>query len=76
MSTIRMQVIPPNVLGARLPIEGMVAPVITGKGHKDYACGSCGSLLLQRVRTTQVRDLVLRCPRCGSLNEVPTPPAH
>lgn len=71
MSTVRMQVVPPQDLGGRTPLETPVAPAITGKGENDYVCGTCGSTLMQHVRYTQVRDLVLHCSRCGSTNEVP-----
>lgn len=74
MSTVRMQVVPPNEAPGRDPIEATTAPAITGKGETDYVCGSCGSTLLRRMFYSQVRDLVLRCGRCGATNEIP--PSH
>lgn len=71
MSTIRMQVIPPQDAGQRDPIEAITAPAITGKGETDYVCGSCGSTLLSHMFYAQVRNLVLRCNRCGSINQPP-----
>jgi predicted RNA-binding Zn-ribbon protein involved in translation (DUF1610 family) len=73
MSTVRMQVVPPNKTPERDPIEATTAPAITGKGETDFVCGSCGSTLLRRMYYAQVRDLVLRCSRCGATNEIPPP---
>ncbi len=71
MSTVRMQVIPPQEIGERGAIESVMAPVISGKGQTDYVCGSCGSVLLRRMFYAQVRDLVFRCGHCGATNRIP-----
>lgn len=73
MSTVRMQVVPPHEIAGRGAIEGVMAPVISGKGETDYTCGSCGSVLLRRMYYAQVRDLVLKCGCCGATNQIPPP---
>jgi predicted RNA-binding Zn-ribbon protein involved in translation (DUF1610 family) len=35
--------------------------------ENDYACGSCGTVLL-RATAGQVHNVLLRCSRCGALN--------
>lgn len=46
------------------------APLFTGNGLIDYACGGCGAVLCQRMRSGQLAGMVFRCS-CGELNRVP-----
>ena len=71
MSTVRMQVINPAELGGREALEAATVPAISGSGRTDYCCGSCGSVLLKHMFYSQVRDLLVKCPRCASVNTIP-----
>jgi hypothetical protein len=51
-----------------------VSPVMKSKGMSDYICGSCSTVLLSSVSYKQVQHIVVKCPECGSYNDIP--PAH
>jgi hypothetical protein len=44
-------------------------PVLELGTENDYACGSCGTVLL-RANAGQVHNVVLQCSRCNALNKV------
>jgi len=47
------------------------APLFTGNGLVDYACGGCAAVLCRRMRSGQLAGMVFRCS-CGALNRVPS----
>jgi DNA-directed RNA polymerase subunit RPC12/RpoP len=47
------------------------APVLTGRGTTTYLCGACGLTLVKHTGRRQLHELVIKCPGCGSYNEVP-----
>lgn len=57
--------------GSRTVIESKVSPAFRGKGDVDYICGGCGTLIAEKVRRGQIRNIVVRCPECGQYNEFP-----
>jgi len=47
-------------------------PVFRGQKNIDKVCGNCGFLLLEGVGTgIEIRNIVIRCPKCKSYNELP-----
>jgi uncharacterized Zn finger protein len=44
-------------------------PFIIGVGNLDLLCGQCGAILLKSVEEGQVRNVVLKCPACGTFSE-------
>ena len=51
-----------------------VGPVIKGDGNMTYLCGDCETALLETVEYKLVRDLVVKCKKCGCTNDIP--PSH
>jgi hypothetical protein len=51
-----------------------VGPVIKGNGNMTYLCGECETSVLETVEYKQVRDLVVKCNKCGCYNDIP--PSH
>ena len=45
-----------------------VGPVIKGDGNMTYLCGDCETALLETVEYKLVRDLVVKCKKCGCTN--------
>jgi len=43
-------------------------PIIELGTENDYACGSCGTVLL-RANSGQVHNVLLQCSRCSALNK-------
>ena len=51
-----------------------VGPVIKGNGNMTYLCGEFETSVLETVEYKQVRDLVVKCKKCGCYNDIP--PSH
>lgn len=66
----RMHVVSDWTRGRHHAIVGQRAPFMVGDGDTDHVCAICETTLLSGVRFDKVRDLVLKCPRCGTINEV------
>ena len=49
-----------------------VGPVIKGNGNMTYLCGECETSVLETVEYKQVRDLVVKCKKCGCYNHIPS----
>ena len=47
-------------------------PYIVGNGEFDFACGQCGTILLQSVGVEQpeIHGVSFECPRCGVFSHV------
>jgi len=55
--------------------EKNVIPVIQGEipldqGGVTMQYGKCGTPLANKVKPNQVRNIVIKCPTCGSYNEI------
>lgn len=46
-----------------------VLPIL-GVGDKDIKCSKCGYILAMRIKRQQVQDITIKCPSCGSLNQL------
>ena len=49
-------------------------PTSLGNGNMTYLCGECETSVLETVEYKQVRDLVVKCKKCGCYNDIP--PSH
>ena len=54
----------------RIVLDREELPLVSGEGDADYACGSCEQVLAKQVWQWEIQNAVLRCPSCGSHNEV------
>ena len=54
----------------RIVLGGADAPLLRRAGDTDYRCGVCGTMLVEQAWHWEVRNLVFRCPSCGSHNEL------
>ena len=50
-------------------------PFLRGHGPADLLCGNCTFKLAQGLGPGQITDLVLKCPRCDSYNDIHFIPA-
>ena len=76
MPTSKLRIIPPPAEGTRAVLQwaadaGQFSGFIRGNGPTSYLCGLCGAKLVDGVVHGQLRNLVFRCPKCGSYNEIP-----
>ena len=74
---MKLKVIPKPAEGTRTVLvpKRNVLPVIKGNippehGGLTFQCGNCGAPLINGVKKGQVRNIVIKCPLCGSYNEV------
>jgi len=70
-TTMRLRVIPRPAPGTRTVLMKGSAPVFTGSGATTCLCGACGLALAKKTSRGQVCDFVIKCPGCGSFNELP-----
>jgi hypothetical protein len=66
-------VIPQPEAGTRSVIdyqgEGTIIFRSTAGPATELVCGKCSAPLVVGMKVDQIRNLVLRCKRCGSFNE-------
>lgn len=72
----RLTVLPAYDLGERSvlaagPGQGRT-PLFEGGGRHDLVCGTCDHVIARAVPDDRLRELVLKCPACGALNETVT----
>lgn len=68
---IRLAVIPepePNTRSV-LIYTGEGTVVMRGPGNVTMECGNCGAPIIVGVKTSQLQNLVFKCPNCGAFNE-------
>ena len=74
MPDIKMDLIEEPPEGTRTVLIPEVAPVFrgegAGKGDVNYLCGRCSTILIETMPQGSVRNIVIKCPKCGSFNEV------
>ena len=71
-TTRKMKVIPEPGVGNRtivLPTPARM-PVMRGSGDVSHACGECGARLIENISAGQLQGIVIRCPECGTFNEL------
>ncbi len=66
---IKLKIIPKPSEGTRTVIESKVSPAFKGEGGSDYICGNCGTVLAEKIRRGQIKNIVVYCPKCGQYNE-------
>lgn len=68
----KMKVIPEPKAGTRsvlLPTPAKT-PVLRGSGDVSHACGGCEARLIENISAGQLRGIVIRCPECGTFNDL------
>jgi hypothetical protein len=74
MPTIPARKIPepsPNERTILVPWSPQVLPVARGSGKTNYSCETCHTLLVENIDHGQFRNIVIKCPKCASYNEIP-----
>ena len=73
MPTIPARVIAQPKEGTRTILTGdtLKGPFITGNGPTTYTCGLCKNILVEKVYHGQIRNIIFKCPKCQSYNEIP-----
>jgi predicted RNA-binding Zn-ribbon protein involved in translation (DUF1610 family) len=73
LPTVKARVIPEPPPNTRAVFAGdtLTGPFMRGKGSTSYACGLCGNILIQDIIHGQVQNMVFKCPKCKSFNEIP-----
>ena len=73
MPTIPARVIPEPEKDSRTILKGdmLQGPFIKGNGPTTYTCGICRNILVEKVYHGQIRNIVFKCPKCQSYNEIP-----
>ena len=67
-ATIPLTVLPGRVTDT----QAVKAPPVLELGaENDYACGSCGTVLL-KANAGQVHNVLIECSRCSALNRADT----
>ena len=65
----KLNIVPKPPEGTRTVIESKVSPVFKGEGDLDYRCGNCGTILAEKMRQGQIKNIIVHCPKCGQYNE-------
>lgn len=73
MHTVTARVIPKPKEDSRTVLIGndLKGPFFKGHGPTTYICGVCRNILVEEVYHGQIRNIVFRCPKCQSYNEIP-----
>jgi phage FluMu protein Com len=74
MKEVKLVVILEPASASRAVITGN-APFFTGGGNTNLLCSSCNTILAEKVVDGQVKNLVFKCPKCGSYCEQIAPPS-
>jgi DNA-directed RNA polymerase subunit RPC12/RpoP len=71
MKKVKMERVqhPDSTMSIVLPTAARAA--LRGQGDTDYTCANCGKILLRRVLDKEIRNLVFKCPLCGSHSRIP-----
>ncbi len=51
-----------------VPQENVLA--VLGVGNKDIKCSKCGYMLVMKIKRPQVQNVAIKCPSCGTLNQL------
>ena len=71
MAIKKGKIIPELQTGTRTILAPPQAPAIKGKGDDSIVCGSCGIILVSDLDPTIViENIVIKCPDCGSFNDI------
>lgn len=68
--TVPMKAIPEPEPNTRTVFIGEVVPLIKGAGDIDLVCGKCGETLVAGIDKGQIKNIVIRCPKCKTFNDI------
>jgi len=73
MPIVKTRIIPEPRKDTRAVLMGekLTGPFIKGNGPTTYICGVCRNILVENVFHGQIRNIVFKCPKCQSFNEIP-----
>jgi hypothetical protein len=73
MPTVSARIIPEPPEGTRTVLEGSpsLGPFMRGNGPTTYVCGLCRNILVENMFHGQISNIVFKCPKCQSFNEIP-----
>ena len=66
----KANIIPEPAPGTKTIIDQKVLPIAVSSGDVNILCGSCSSVLFQGMAADTIFNMVVKCPKCGSFNEV------
>ena len=66
----KASIIPEPAPGTKTIIDQKVLPIAVSSGDVNILCGSCSSVLFQGMAADTIFNMVVKCPKCGSFNEV------
>jgi len=75
INTFQMRILTKPFIGTvfsrdNIPEVRRMNPYVTGEGDLSYNCGSCGLPLLRSIGRGQVTQVIYKCPKCGSYNQI------
>ena len=71
MANQRGKIIPEPQPNTRTILAPSQAPAIKGEGSDSILCGNCGITLVSNLdATTVIKNIVIKCPDCGSFNDI------
>lgn len=77
--TLKLPTIPEPAPSTRTvfiqPASDKPTPFIRGTGPADLVCGKCAFCLVKGIGPGQITNLVLKCPKCESYNDIRFIPA-
>jgi len=73
MADYLMEVIPEPSKGTRAVLRlgpDAKAVFFKGEGGDNYLCGTCQTVICEKIDRGQLANLVFLCPNCGCYNEL------
>lgn len=67
---IPLKTIPEPKPNTRTVFIAKVSPIIKGVGDIDLVCGECGEILVEGIGHGQIKNIVIRCPKCNTYNDI------
>ena len=68
MANIKLVIIPEPASGTASILAPTKLPAIKADGPDNLLCGSYGSKLCESIGRDQIKNIVFKCPDCGSFN--------
>lgn len=69
-SKISLKPIPEPKPNSRTVLIAKISPLIKGVGDIDLVCAKCGEILVEGISHEQIKNIVIRCPKCNTYNDV------
>ena len=67
---VLLKIIPTPPKGTRAVLIPQTPPAIKGEGPIKMYCENCHTILVDGVYENQIRNIVIKCPKCGFYNEI------